>query len=159
MNNQIPEAVAAFSIFALVGWVLYLFFRRYQVVKQLQSQRIDSFNRLIEKFGNAKEFIEFAQTPQGKKLLEEPVDPRPNPLNKVLRFIQAGILFVMIGIAYLVNAVRIGSTTEIPFVFERASSFHWGTLSLFLGVGLMIAGGISYFLAKQWHLTNGASKE
>jgi hypothetical protein len=158
MNNQIAEAVAAFSIFALIGWVLYLFFRRYQVTKQLQSQRIDSFNRMVEKFGNAREFIEFAQTPQGKKLLEEPVDPRPNPLNKILRFLQAGILFIMVGVGYYINAMRLADLTDINFVNERMHSFHWGALSLCLGVGLLIAAWISYIFVQRWHLANGESK-
>ena len=158
MNNQIAEAVAAFSIFALIGWVLYLFFRRYQVTKQLQSQRIDSFNRLVEKFGNAREFIEFAQTPQGKKLLEEPVTPRPNPLNKILRFLQAGVLFIVIGIGHCLNGMRMATVTEVPFVYDRMNAYYWGTLWLSLGVGLLIVAGISYIFVQRWHLANGESK-
>jgi hypothetical protein len=158
MNNQLPETVAAFSIFALVGWVLYLFFRRYQVATHLKSQRIESFNRMIEKFGSAKEFIEFAESPQGKKLLEEPVSPRVNPLNKILRFLQAGVLFIVVGIGHYLNAMRMASTTELPFVYDRMNAYYWGTLWLSLGVGLLLVAGISYIFVQRWHLANGETK-
>jgi hypothetical protein len=124
----------------------------------LQSQRIDSFNRLIEKFGTAREFIEFAQTPQGKKLLEEPAAPRPNPLNKILRYLQAGVIFIMVGVGYYINAVRLAGLTDIPFVFERMHAYYWSTISLCLGVGVLIVAGITYIFVQRWHLANGDSK-
>jgi hypothetical protein len=159
MHNQIAEAVAAFSIFALVGWVLYLFFRRYQVTTQLKSQRIESFNRMIEKFGSAKEFIEFTESPQGKKLLEEPASQMPNPLNKVLRFIQAGVLFVMVGGGYWFNGTRLRGNADPNYFHQGMDSFYWGSLSLTLGIGLLIVAGISYIFVRRWHLANGVAKQ
>ena len=159
MDNQMAESVTVFCILALTGWGFYLFFRRYQVATHLKSQRIESFNRMIEKFGSAKEFIEFAESPQGKKLLEEPVSPRANPLNKILRFLQAGVLFIVIGIGHYLNGMRMATVTEVPFVYDRMNAYYWGTLWLSLGVGLLLVAGISYILVRRWHLANGNGKQ
>jgi hypothetical protein len=159
MDNQMAESVTAFSILALSGWGFYLFFRRYQITIQLQQQRIESFNRMIEKFGTAKEFIEFTQTPQGKKLLDEPVGAKPNPLNKVLRFIQAGVLFIMIGFGYYLNGMRMADVTEVPMAFDRMNAYYWGALSTCLGIGLLIVAAITFIFVRRWHLANGESKQ
>jgi hypothetical protein len=159
MDNQIAESVIAFCFPALIAFILYLFFRRYQVSTQLQSQRIESFNRLIEKFGSAKEFIEFAQSPQGKKILDEPIGPKPNPLNKVVRFIQAGVLFVMVGAGMVFTGLRIGGNTDPNYVHHSMESLDMGSLSLSLGVGLLIVAGITYIFVRRWHLANGVTKQ
>jgi len=159
MNQDIGPAIAVCAILALAAWGFYLFFRRFQVVKQLQSQRIESFNRLIEKFGNAKEFIQFAESPQGKKILEEPVSPRPNPLNKVLRYIQAGVLFIMVGGGLWLNGMRLSRETDINNLRQGMESYNMASLALFLGVGLLIVAGISYVFVRRWHLANGETKQ
>ena len=155
----IVDMVMLASVLALVGWVFYLFFRRYQVATQVRIQRNESFNRLIEKFGTAKEFAEFAQTPEGKKLLEDPMSPPPNPLAKVLRFLQAGVLFIMIGIASWINGMRLSTQTDPLYVHQMIESNHWATLAFFLGIGLIAVAAISYFFVKRWHLANGLMKK
>ena len=116
MNDYtIPETLMIPALLVLVLFPLWLLFRRYQVSTQVRIQRIESFNRLIEKFGSAKEFAEFAQTAEGKKLLDDP-SPPPNPLTKVLRFLQAGVLFIMAGAAYWINAWRLRSETDFNYV-------------------------------------------
>ena len=159
MDTSMAEAATAIGIAALIGFMLYLGFRRYQIATQARAQKIDALNRLIEKYGTAKEFIEFAQSPQGKKLLEEPAAPMSSPLNRIMRFVQGGIIFVVIGIADVINGLRLGSATEINFVYDRANAYYWGTLAIAIGIGLIIAAAVSYYLAKQWHLTNGATKQ
>src|SRR5712671_6589661 len=118
------ETILAVAAIALAGWIVWLFFRRYQLATQARLQRTESFNRLIEKFGSAKEFAEFAQSEEGKKLLADPVTPNPNPLSKVLRYLQAGILFILIGVAYFINASRwqFGPAQD-PNYFHKAEDF------------------------------------
>jgi hypothetical protein len=159
MDRFIADVLMFAFLLALVGWVLYLFFRKYQVSTQVRIQRIESFNRLIEKFGNAKEFAEFAQSAEGKKLLEDPISPPPNPMAKVLRFVQAGILFIMIGVASWINAARLRSETDPNYVHQMIESNHWGTLATFFGIGLIVAAGVSYIFVKHWHMANGSLKK
>ena len=41
------DSVAIVSVILLIGLILYLAFRRYQVSMQLRMQRTESFNRLV----------------------------------------------------------------------------------------------------------------
>ena len=162
MDTFHEETIIFAAVLALAGWVLWLLFRRYQLSVQTRLQRTESFNKLIEKFGSAKEFAEFAQSPEGKKLLDDPMLPPPNPLTKVLRFLQAGILFVMIGGAYFINANRWKGLTEAQdpnYYHQMMDSNYWGTLAMLLGVGLIIVAGVSYIFVRRWHLANGSSKK
>jgi len=58
----------------------------------------------LGKFGSAQEFTQFLQTENGKRFIEDTLPKPPNLLGKVLRFLQAGVLFVMIGFGYRINA-------------------------------------------------------
>jgi hypothetical protein len=155
-NSWITETVAVPSVLAFAGWILYLFYRRYQVSTQLRLQKVDAFNKLVEKFGSGKEFVEFAQTEHGKKLLVDPILPPPNPLTKVLRLLQAGIIFVGLGIASLINGARLSAITEPAYVNQMIQANHYGTLAVFLGLGLIVAAGVSYIFVRRWHLANGS---
>ena len=150
------EVMMFACLLAAVAFTLWLLFRRYQVSMEVRMQRIESFNKLIEKFGSAKEFTEYAQTDEGKKLLADPVLPPPNPLAKVLRFLQAGIIFLMIGFADWINASRLGTEADPNYVHQKLNADYWGTLAVFLGLGLMVTAGVSYMIVKRWHLTNGS---
>ena len=147
------------TVLLLVGWTLYLLFWRYQVTTQARLQRVESFNKLIEKFGTAKEFTDFIQTEEGKKMIADPTTPPLNPLGKVLRFLQAGILFIMIGGAYRVNALRLEGQTDPNYFHQMMDSEYWGTLALFVGAGFIVIAGVSFILTRYWHLANGLSRK
>ena len=154
------ETIMFVALVALAGWVLWLLFRRYQLSTQTRSQRTEAFNKLVEKFGSPKELAEFTQTAEGKKLLADPISSAPHPLTKVLRFLQAGILFIAIGGAYFINANRWKDITETQspnYYHQMMDSNYWGTLAMLLGVGLIIAAGISYIFVRHWHLANGST--
>ncbi len=155
MNEQIPETAMVVCMFAFIGWGIYLFFRRYQIAAQAQQQRIESFNRLVEKFGSAKEFIEFAESPYGRKLLEEPIVSKANPLNKILRFLEAGVLALLLGAGFWFNGSRLVKNTDLSSLSEGSNWLNIGSLFLFMGTGLLLVAGISYIFVRRWHLANG----
>jgi len=146
----IEEVVMMVTVPALAGWVLWLVFRRYQLHVQARMQRTETFNRLIDKFGTAKEFVEFLQTDAGRKLLEDPIAPRVSPMSSVRRFVQSGIILLGLGGALLLNALRLRGETDINYVHEAMGMNYWGTIFLGGGVALMIVAVVSYFLAKRW---------
>ena len=152
------ETLMAVAALFLAGWVIWLVFRRSQLTTQLRLNRTETFNRLIEKFGSTKEFIEFAQSEEGKKLLADTPASIPNPLTKVLRYIQAGVLFIIVGIAYFINAGRWQFIND-PNYFHKAEDFNsYGTIAMLLGVGLLIIAGVTYLFIRRWHLANGSGK-
>ena len=154
-SNSIVGMVAIPSVLAFAGWVLYLFYRRYEIATQVRRQKIESFNKLVEKFGTGMEFVAFAQTEHGKKLLGDQIFPPPNPMAKLLRMLQAGIVFLALGIASWINAARLTSATDPNYVNQMIEANHYGTLATFLGLGLIVAAGVSYIFVRRWHLANG----
>ena len=162
ITEQTINAIIFVALLALGGWVVWLFFRRFQTHTRARLHRTEVFNKLIEKFGSTKEFVEFIQTAEGKKLLEDPVAQPRDPLAKILRFLQAGILFVAIGCAYFFNASRWKDLTEAQdpnYYHQMMDANYWGTLAIFLGVGLIVVAGISYLFVRHWHLANGSAKK
>ena len=146
----IEEAIVMVMGPLLVGWILWLVFRRYQLQAHARVQRTEAFNRLIDKFGTAKEFVDFLQTDAGRKLLEDPIAPPASPMSSVRRFVQSSIILLGLGGALLLNATRLRGETDINFVREAMGMNYWGTIFLGGGVALMIVAIVSYFLAKRW---------
>ena len=146
----IEEVVMMVTVPALAGWVLWLVFRRYQLHVHARLQRTETFNRLIDKFGTAKEFVDFLQTDAGRKVLEDPIAPPVSPMSSVRRFIQGGIVLIALGGALLLNALRLRGETDINFIREAMGMNYWGTIFLGGGVALMIVAAVTYFLGKRW---------
>ena len=146
----IEEAIVMVMGPLLIGWILWLVFRRYQLQAHARVQRAESFNRLIDKFGTAKEFIDFLQSDAGRKLLEDPIAAPASPMSSVRRFIQGGIILLGLGGALLLNANRLRGETDINYIREAMGMNYWGTIFLGGGVALMIVAIVSYFLAKRW---------
>jgi hypothetical protein len=147
---MVEEVVMLVMVPLFAGWVLWLVFRRYQLHVNARVQRTETFNRLIDKFGTAREFVDFLQSDAGRKVLEDPIAPRVHPMSSVRRFIQSGIILLGLGAALLLNALRLRGETDINYIREAMGMNYWGTIFLGGGVALMIVAVVSYFLAKRW---------
>ena len=144
------ELVLMIAVTALTAWILWLVFKRFQVQTVARAQRTETFNRLIDKFGTAKEFVDFLQSDAGRKVLEDPIAPAGNPMASVRRFVACGIILLALGKALLLNAIRLHGQTDINFVREAISLNYWGTIFVGGGAALILVGIVSYFMAKRW---------
>jgi len=144
------EVVLMVAVTGLTAWILWLVFRRFQVQTVARAQRTETFNRLIDKFGTAQEFVDFLQSDAGRKVLEDPIAPRFDPKTTVRRFVAAGIILLALGKALLVNALRLHGQTDINFVREAVGLNYWGTIFVGGGAALILVGVVSYFMAKRW---------
>ena len=147
----------------LGGWVAWLLVRRQQIGTQARLQRADSFNRLLEKFGTAKEFVDFLNTEQGNKLLEDPLPQHTNGRKVALRFVQVGIVLAALGVAITLNWIRMAdyvhaqSNPDINWIHKEWDYYYWWVLSLSLSAGMFIIAFVTNILVKRWHLNgNGA---
>jgi hypothetical protein len=147
----VEEVVLMVAVTALTAWILWLMFRRYQVQTHARAQRTETFTRLIDKFGTAKEFVDFLQSDAGRKVLEDPIAPPADPRRSVRRFVQCGIILLGLGSALLLNALRLRDQTDINFVREAMGLNYWGTIFAGGGAALMIVAIVSYFMAKRWN--------
>ena len=131
-----------------VIWVSSVNNKRREVEARTQAE---VHNRLLEKFGSSKEFIEFMQTDGGKSFLKPVVVANPAaPYRKILASVTAGVILSMFGIALLVL---------------NATAFHHedgmlggGVVFLMIGLGFVISAAISYRLSKAWGLLQQRSE-
>jgi len=146
----VEDAIMIVTIPALAGWVLWLVFRQYQLRTKARMQRTETFNRLIDKFGTAKEFVDFLQTDAGRRFMEDPLASPAHPMTSVRRFLQGGIILTVLGGALMLNALRLRDQTDINYINQALGLNYWGTIFIGGGIALMIVAAVSYRLAQRW---------
>ncbi|MUV13043.1 hypothetical protein [Noviluteimonas gilva] len=123
--------------------------RRLQVRRRMARDAMTL--RLAERFGDADAFVDFARSPEGRALMENEYAPAAMA-HRILGLLQFGIIACAIGAAFLVNGVAPPPGTDINFVREADNARWWGWLTIGLGVGLMIASGVSAYVARRWRV-------
>jgi hypothetical protein len=163
MEPILEETILFGAAIALVGWVLFLLFRRQQMHLQARMKRTEVFDHLIEKFTTSQEFIEFLKTDEGKKLIEDPLKQPTNPSKAVLRFLLAGVVFAALSYAYIAHSNELNSyihSIPDPDINEvhKVMDFHaWGTLTMALAGGMFVMAAVTKLLAKKWDINGKQS--
>lgn len=153
--GQITDITVLFAVFVFAGFLFWLGYRWYKVIIQARMQRAESFNRLLERFGSAKEFTDFLQTEQGRKFVADPMPAPRSSSHRILRLIQVGIVLVAMSGGFFLNAYRLRDATDMHYISQASDCQFWGLFALTVGFGLLITSAVTYFLAKHWHLMNG----
>ena len=148
-------ALLCFFLFILIAGVLWFLLMRRNTVAKNRLMRAEAINRLVDKFGSAKEVAEFLKSEQGRKILEDPAPPPVSPRIRVIRLVQIGVVTIFLGIACFVNAWRMGSLTDPNFVHQYFQLQYWGTICLAIGAGLLLVGFITTVLVNRWGLNGG----
>ena len=107
--------------------------------------------RLAERFGDADAFVAYARSPEGRALLENEYAPAAMA-HRILGLLQFGIIACAIGAAFLINGIAPPPGTDINFVREADNARWWGWLSIGLGLGLVLASGVSAWVARRWRV-------
>jgi len=134
----------------IVGFVVLQLWRR-KLHAQRRMHRDAMTARLVERFGDADTFVAFARTPEGHALLENEYSPAAMA-HRILGLLQFGVVACVVGAAFLVNGIAPPPGTDINFVREADEARWWGWLSIGLGVGLLLAGGVSAAVARRWRV-------
>ena len=132
----------AFGVIGALFWVAFSSIRRLKVAR-MQSE---IHSKLIDKIGSSQEFLTFLDTEAGKRLvasisLEQ---PRREPYSRILASVQAGVILLLLGIAFLILGSHFANAAEGFFIL--------GGLAVALGVGFLISAGLSYRLSKAFGL-------
>lgn len=149
-NILIQESIMFACLTGLVGFVLWLLFRRRQIIMNLEYHRLETLNKLIDKYGSGAEFISFMQTDAGKRLLlttERDSSSAPNGKNMVLRFIQAAVMIFVLGAGFMAGAGSYAHSTDIGDIQQVHDMEYWGVMCFMLAIGLGITSMVTY----GWH--------
>ena len=144
MADLVP-IVAIIMVFGggvAIFWVVFSTIRRLKVARvQAEVQ-----SRLIEKVGSSQDFLTFLGSESGKTLVDSIgiEQPSRNPYNRILVSVQAGVILLLLGIAFLFLGRHFTDASE-GFVIL-------GGLGVALGIGFLISAGLSYRLSKAFGL-------
>ena len=146
--NTISAVVIGSTIIISSAWVIT------SIVTSMRQRantrnRIEVYNRLIDKFGSAPELIEFLQSDAGLKFIEEHAVEPAQPLVKILGSIRLGVSLALIGGGMLIvgNIWDMTLGQDVWIVLALG-----GTVALTAGAGFIIAAAISYKLCRAWGL-------
>jgi hypothetical protein len=136
MNEDVIVPVAVFAMVVLLAWIGHK-----SKLHRLQEQS-ETRKRLLDKFGSGHELTEFLATPQGQSFLkdQEMGAAQRSPKGKIVYSIGAGVVLVMLGGAFF-GLMYLDRDWVFPGIILTA-----------LGLGLLIAAGISYQLYKKWNM-------
>ena len=124
----------------LLSWIAWLVSRRGQ--ERLRGT-LDLQRRLLEKFGTAAEFVEFAKSDNGRKFLETLSTEHATHAHWILGSIRKGAVLTLggVGLCFL---------PALKSEFEPAAFF--GVIAVTTGIGYLISAWASYRLSKSWGL-------
>lgn len=143
--------VPIFAILTIFPGTVVIFWVVFSTIRRLKVARVQAevHSKLIEKFTSNQEFLAFLETDSGKKLVTSIgiEQPNRNPYNRILASVQAGVVLLMLGVAFLILG-SVYTNAQEGFVIV-------GGLGVALGAGFLISAGLSYRLSKAFGLLDG----
>lgn len=104
--------------------------RRQQIESKL---RTEIQNKLLDRFGSSKEFVDFLQSDGGEKFLTPIASPSSGPREKVISAIKTGVIMAFLGGGFALASLRIDDDAMIvPAI-----------VLVMLGLGFIVSGVIS----------------
>jgi hypothetical protein len=139
MHDNVAAAIVLTGLLVTVCWVVYQaaeFGRRGQTLKAAGELH----SRLLDKFGSAREVVDFLQTPGGAQFVESISSDRENPASGILRSTHRGIILTVLASGCLgLHWHYYGR--DNPFLVI-------GVVLLCLGIGFLISAAVSHRLAR-----------
>ena len=144
--SGVTALVFGVVIITCISWVVVT------VVAALRQQantrtRAEIYNRLIDKFGTAPEFVAFMESDAGLNFIEENTVQPTAPLGKILASTQIGVVLTLLGAGLLVTGNVFGESLGGDLYIVLTVG---GIVGLMIGIGLLISAGISYRLCRAW---------
>ena len=142
--NTVSAVVIGATIIICSAWIIN------SIVTSIRQRantrtRADVYNRLVDKFGTAPEFIQFLQSDAGLKFIEEQTVDVSQPIAKILGSVRLGVTLALTGFGMIVVG-NIWSQTlgdELWVVLGLG-----GTVALTAGAGFIVAAVVSYKLSR-----------
>lgn len=137
------------ALMALIGWLVWLWMKRFQTMQLERMKQLEIQHELAKKFSTSSEFLDFVQSEHGKKIF---VQSESKPQLKVLRFLTASVILILVGCGMLINAYSYRFETDSNYVSKAQDLYYWGSMAIAVGIGLLINAWLTLQLAKRWNL-------
>jgi hypothetical protein len=131
----------------VIGWIIKVISNNRKAFR-MASMQAELQSKLLDKFGSSPELLEFLQSDASQGFAElVPAETRPNPYDKILWSVQAGVVLLMTGLACMFLRSQISEGFEAFTIL--------GALGIALGVGFLLSAAIAFLLSKKWGVING----
>lgn len=160
MRNFVEGLMVFVIILSIAVAVLWLIkslvdHRRWLRVSKIQTE---VHSKLLDRFSSSEELLQYMKTPAGARFLESApitLDGAPQnravsaPLNRILWSVQAGIVLLLGGAAFLV------ARSWTTFEEVRMMLAMIGTFGSFIGIGFIVSAGAAWVLSSRLGLMDG----
>jgi hypothetical protein len=137
----LPPMIVGISFIYMIGAVVSGVLESRQRALAIRS-RTDLLNRILDKFGSSRDFVELSESPGGKRLLEA-LGSEPNGVGaKILTAVQRGVVLTVVGIGVLLLSLTITENAVEEFI--RIC----GVVLFALGIGYLGSSALSYRMAR-----------
>lgn len=166
-SGEILESFLMLSIFVFIAAVLAWLVRTIIEQKRwsrLSTQQAEVHNKILDRFGNTEELLQYIKSPAGTKFLESAPIPlhtesvaaamtaKGSPVARVMRSIQIGIIVAAAGFGMLL----------VSFRFDRGTAadlFAMGTIGLCIGGGFIASALVSLFMSRRLGVWQGPGED
>jgi type II secretory pathway component PulF len=128
------------AVLATVGWVIYLAADTSKRQRRMKAQA-ELHGRLLDKFGSAREVVEFLQTPGGAQFVESISSDREEPASGILRSTHRGIILMIVAAGFLFLNWYYRDSRDNPLLVI-------GVILLCLGLGFLLSAAVSHRLSR-----------
>lgn len=153
MGDLAPVLIVV-GLATIFYWILRTFSDN-STRRKLAETRAGIHRDLVSKFGSSQELLAYLSSDAGRDLAVPAADLErtSHPYKRILGAIQAGLVLVSVGTAFLMmsNSEALGRDGEHGFVFL-------GGMALSVGLGFLASAVAAWVLSKRWGLV-GAGTE
>ncbi len=129
----------------LIGWFNHLRNQRFRAAVQAKTER---FNKIIDKFDDEKQLMEFLQSDRGLAVLNTLTTSGTGTKVPILVTASTGFLALFMGFGAMIITWKVEDDLIFPAVFLPS-----------IAIGLFAASCFSYFLGRKWGLFDQNSLE
>ena len=149
MNAFIPLIIS--SLIAFIAWLIFTSIRRFLMARLQATLQA----KLLERINSPETLLTYVSTDAGREFvealrLEREREPRSAPFRSILIGVQASIVLIVFGAAFLL--------LHAMHTLSDDGAVVMGTLAVALGIGLGIAAAATYTLSRNFGLVENTRR-
>lgn len=148
--DLLPPMIVGLAFIYMIGAVITAVLEWRRRADGLRA-RTDLLNRVLDKFGSSRDFIEFSDSPDGKRLLESLGSEENGVGARILSAVQRGVVLTVVGIGVLLLSLAVVAAAMQEFLRI------FGGVLVALGLGYLGSSALSFRIARSMGLVSHRS--